>query len=126
MGAYVVFRDAIEALDRRAGTGGVERRLLGRQHEVVNRLLPRRELSVHGEGARHVGGVLSPLGARVYHDQVAVPRLAPVDVVVERGAVGATAHDRGVAHATGAVSAEFPPGRRLDPDFPPTGPGRPP
>src|SRR5206468_7827334 len=67
--------------DGRAGTGGIERGLLRRQHEVVNRLLPRGELPVHREGARHVGGVLSPLGARVHHDQVAVPDLPPTDVV---------------------------------------------
>src|SRR5438132_733190 len=97
MGAHVFPGDAVELGDRGTGTGGIERRLLRGQYQVVDRLLARRELPVHRKGARHVGGVLPPLGRRIHDDQVAVFRVAPVHIVVEGGAVGAAAHDRRIA-----------------------------
>src|SRR5437660_893305 len=65
-----------------------------------------RTFPVNGKRAGHVGRVLSPLGPRIHDDQVAVSCLAPVHVVVQRGAVRAAPHDRRIAEAVRAVAAE--------------------
>src|SRR5206468_1451441 len=101
--AHVCPRDAVQLPDRDARAHGVERRLLRTQHQIVDRLLPRREAAVDRERARHVGGVLAPFRRGIDQDQIAVLGAAAVDVVVQRRGVGAAAHDRGISDAVGAV-----------------------
>ena len=106
MRAHVCPRDAVQLPDRDARAHGVERRLLRAQHQIVDRLLPRREAAVDRERARHVGGVLAPFRRGIDQDQIAVLGAAAVDVVVQRRGVGAAAHDRGISDAVGAIAAE--------------------
>src|SRR2546427_499077 len=92
---HVGLGDPIQIAQRRAGPNGVEGDLLGGEHQIVDRLLAGREFPVHRPGSRDVRRVLPPLGRRVHHHEVAVARLAAVDVVMQGGRVRPPPHARG-------------------------------
>src|SRR5437660_3544943 len=103
---HVAARDAVELTHRDARTQRIECRLLGTEYQVVNRFLALGEAPVHGNRARHVGRVLTPLRAGIHDDEIAVFGAAAVDVVVQRRRVGAAADDRRIAKAIGSVTTE--------------------
>src|SRR6266511_3993541 len=99
-------RDAVQLAHRDPRPQGIKGRLLRPKHQIVNRLLARREPAVDREGPPDVGGVLPPLVRGVDDDEVALLGLPAVDVVMERGGVRPAADDRRVAYAVRAVAPE--------------------
>ena len=71
-------------------------RVLGVEHNVIDQLLIRRELSVHGVRPADVRGVALGFRCRVDEHEVAIDEGAVVRVVVQRGTVGPGCHDGNV------------------------------
>ncbi len=96
----------------RAGAGGVDRRVLGGQHELVQRALLGAEAAVGRKGARDVGGVAGIFAAGVDQAQLAglEPGIAGGGVtgrIVEHAGVRAGGDDRRIGRSARAVAAEF-------------------
>ncbi len=104
--AHVFPRDAVQLAHRGPRPQGIKGRLLRPEHQVVNRLLARREPAVDREGPRDVGGVLPPLGRGVDDDEIAVFGAPAVHVVMQRRGIGTAPHNGRVAYAVGAVAPE--------------------
>ena len=79
-----------------AGFGRGNRRVLARQHQVVQRALGARELATGGEGAGDVAGVAVELATGIDQHQVAGMNRRHVGAVVQHAGVGAGRHDRAV------------------------------
>jgi hypothetical protein len=96
----------VRRLERHAGARRVDRRLLGGQHDVVQRALRGREAAVRRERAGDVRRVAVELAGGVDQDQVAVARGRVAGRIVKHARVRAGRDDRPVRGRLRAVLAE--------------------
>ena len=91
----------------RASAGGVHRRLLGCQHQLVERALRPGEFAVGRKSAGDVRGVAVELATGVNQHQLAVAHQPRVGAVVQHAGVFAGRDDGAVGRALRAVAAKL-------------------
>ncbi len=105
--AHVAPGDPLQVQNRDPRTHRVDGRELGRQDQLVDRPLPRREYAADREGARDVRRVVAVLGAGVDHHQIRLARAASVLVVMQDHAVRPGADDGRKPDSLGAPRSEL-------------------
>ena len=99
-------RRLVRLVPVRAGADLRDRGPLRLQHHLVDRPLPAAVAAADGKRARHVGGVIVELAARVDQQQFAVLHLAAVLAVMQHAGIRPAADDR-VIGDVGAAAVEL-------------------